>query len=114
MVHCSDLSACLPARETVPRARAGPGFCPSLWASQVTLVVQNLPASAGDVKDVGLIPGSGRSLGGGHGNPLQYSCLESPMGRGAWWAMAHRVTKSQTRLSDGARTWLLHSVQALL
>ena len=45
------------------------------------LVVQNLPASAGDIKDVGLIPGSGRSLGGGHGNPLQYSCLENPHGQ---------------------------------
>ena len=48
-------------------------------ASQVALVVKNLPASAGDLRDMGLIPGSGRSPGGGHGNPLQYSCLESPM-----------------------------------
>ena len=69
-----------------------------LRASQVALVVKNLPANAGDVRDVGLIPGSGRSPGGGHGNPLQYSCLENPMDREAWWATVHRVTKSWTRL----------------
>ena len=50
--------------------------------------------------DAGLIPGSGRSPGGGHGNPLQYPCLENPMDRGDWWATVHGVTKSQTRLSD--------------
>ena len=49
---------------------------------------------------MGLIPGLGRSPGGGNGNPLQYSCLENPMDRGAWWATIHRVTKSRTRLSD--------------
>ena len=54
------------------------------WASQVTLVVKKPPASAEDVRDVGSIPGSGRSPGGEHGNPLQYSCLENPMDRGAW------------------------------
>ena len=69
-----------------------------LRASQVALVVKNLPANAGDVRDAGLIPGSGRSPGGGHGNPLQYSCLENPMDREAWWATVHRVTKSWTRL----------------
>ena len=47
-------------------------------------VVKNLPANAGDARDASLIPGSGRSLGGGNGNPLQYSCLENPMDRGAW------------------------------
>ena len=52
--------------------------------SQVALVIKNLPASAGDIRDAGLIPGLGRSLGGGHGNPLQYSCLENPMYGGAW------------------------------
>ena len=46
--------------------------------------------------DLGLIPGSGRSLGAGHDNPLQYSCLENPMDRGIWWATVHGVTKSQT------------------
>ena len=48
-----------------------------------------------DIRDAGSIPGSGRSPGGGHGNPLQYSCLENPMDRGAWWARVHRVTQSQ-------------------
>ena len=63
-------------------------------ASQVALVVKNLPANAGDIRDVGSISGSGRSPGGGHGNPLQYSCLENPMDRGAWQATVHRVIKS--------------------
>ena len=60
----------------------------------------NLPASAGDLRGVGSIPGLGRSPGGGHGNPLQYSCLENPMDRGAWWAIVHRVAKSQTQLKQ--------------
>ena len=60
----------------------------------MVLVVKNLPANAGDTGDAGLIPGSGRYPGGGHGNPLQYSCLENPMDRGAWWATVHRVEKS--------------------
>ena len=61
-------------------------------------MVKNPPANAGDVRDVGLIPGLGRSpgLGGQHGDPLQHSCLESPVDRGAWWATVHRVAKSQT------------------
>ena len=67
-------------------------------ASQVALVVKNLPANAGNVRDTGSIPGSGRSLGGGHGNPLQYSCQQNHMDRGAWWATVHSVTKSQTWL----------------
>ena len=54
--------------------------------------------SACTVGDLGSIPESGRSPGGGHGNPLQYSCLENPMDRGAWWATVHVVTKSQTEL----------------
>ena len=53
-------------------------------------VVKSLPASAGDERDVGLIPGWGRYPGGGNGNPLQYSCRENPMDRGAWWAAVHR------------------------
>ena len=56
------------------------------WASQVALVVKNLDTNTGDIRDTGVIPGSGRSPGEGHGNPLQYSCLESPMDRGAWQA----------------------------
>ena len=66
--------------------------------SQVVLVVKNPPASAGDAGDLDLIPGSRRSPRGEHGNPLQYSCLENPMDRGARWATVHRVTKSQIRL----------------
>jgi len=61
-------------------------------------VVKNPPASAGDISKTDSIPGSGRSPGGGHGNPLQYSCLEHPLDRGAWQAMVHSVTKSQTQL----------------
>ena len=64
----------------------------------MVLVVKKLPAHAGDAGDVGSIPGLGKSPGGGHGNPLQYSCLENPLDRGAWWATVCRVTKSQTRL----------------
>ena len=64
----------------------------------MVLVVKNLPASAGDVRDRGSIPGSGRSFKGGHSNPLQYSCLENPTDRGTWWATVHRVAKSWTRL----------------
>ena len=58
----------------------------------------NPPASAVDIRDVSLIPRSGRSPGGGHGNPLQYSCLENPMDRGAWRAIVHGVAKSWTQL----------------
>ena len=68
-------------------------------ASQVVLVVKNPPASAGDRRDVGSIPGSGGSPGGGHGIPLQYSCLENPMDRGAWQATVHSVAESQTWLN---------------
>ena len=63
--------------------------------SQVALVAKNPPASAGDIRDTGSIHGSGRSPGGRHGNPLQYSCLENPMDRGGWQARVHRVAKSQ-------------------
>ena len=59
-------------------------------------MVKNLPANAGDIRDVDSIPGSGRSPGGGHGNPLQYSCLDNPMNREAWQATVHEVAKSQT------------------
>ena len=61
-------------------------------------VVKNLPASARDAGDMGSIPGSGRSPGGGNGNPLQYSCLENPTDRGAWLATVHEVAKSWTKL----------------
>ena len=63
------------------------------WASQVVPVVKNPAASAGDP---GSIPGSGRLPGEGHGNPLQHSCLENPMDRGAWWATVQGIAKSRT------------------
>ena len=68
-------------------------------------VVKNPLTNAGDA---GSIPGSGRSPGGEHGNPLQYSCLKNPMDRGAWWATPHRVTKSWTRLSKFTFIQSLH------
>ena len=67
-----------------------------MGASQAALVVKNLTANTGHIKEEGSIPGLGRFPGGGHGNPLQYSCLENPMVRGAWWATVHGVAKSQT------------------
>ena len=62
-------------------------------ASQVAPVVKNPPANAGDIRNKNSIPRLGRSLGGGLGQPLQYCCLENPMGRGAWWATVHTVAK---------------------
>ena len=74
-----------------------------LWfdkqASLVVLVVKNSPANGGDVKDMGLILGSGRAPGGEHGNPLQYSCLENPMDRGAWWTMVHSI-KNESDMTE--------------
>ena len=61
-------------------------------------MVKNFPANEGDVRDVGSIPGSERSPGEGHGNPLYYSCLENPMDRGAWWATVDRAVQSWTQL----------------
>ena len=66
-------------------------------ASQVALAVMNLPAKAGDPV---LVPGLGRSPGGGNGNPPQYSCLGNPTDRETWWATLHGITKSQTQLSN--------------
>ena len=71
-----------------------------VWASQVALVVKNPPANAGDARDVSSVPGLGRSSGVGSGNPLQYSCLENSMDRGAWQATVHAVANSQTCLSN--------------
>ena len=83
------------------------GNCPQLvtdgfqlGASQVKLVVKNPAANAGGIRDADSAPGSGRFPGRGHGNPLQHSCLENPMGRGAWWATLHRVSKSRTWLKQ--------------
>ena len=64
-------------------------------ASQVALEVKNLPARAEEVRDMGSVPGSGRSSGGGHNNPLQYPCLENPMDRGAWQATVPSIAQSQ-------------------
>ena len=64
------------------------------------VVLKNPPANAGYLRDASSIPGSGRSPGEGNGNPLQYSCLENPMDRGAWWATVHGVAKSRTRLKQ--------------
>ena len=63
-------------------------------------MVKNLPTKAGDIRESVSIPGSGRSPGGGHGNPLQYPCLENPMDRGVWRATGHGVSQSQTRLKQ--------------
>ena len=65
----------------------------------MVLAVENLPADAGDIREAASASGLGRSAGEGQGNPLQYSCLENPMDRGALWAMVHRAAKSWTRLN---------------
>ena len=75
-------------------------FHRELGACQVVLVVKNPLASAEDIRNMGSIPGSGRSPGAGHGNPLQYSCPKNPMDRGAWQATVHGVTKSRTHLNQ--------------
>ena len=80
-----------------------PSVCLSIYHLSICLpdftagsAVKNLPANAGDARDPGSIPGSGRSPGGGNGNPLQYPCLENPMDGGAWWATIYWVTESNT------------------
>ena len=90
--------------DTHPGHAPRTGHCFFPRASQVALVVKNLPANAGDARDVGSIPELRRSPGVGNGNPLQYSCLENAMDSGAWQARVHGVTKSWTQLSDGAHT----------
>ena len=74
------------------------------WGSPGVSVVKNLPTNAGDSGEASSIPGLGRSPGGGNGNPLQYSCLENPRDRGAWWATVHGVRKSQKWLSMHAES----------
>ena len=85
-------------------------------ASHVALVVKNPLANAGDIRVAGSIPGSWRSPGGEHGNPLQYSCLENPRDREGRWAIAHRVAKSQHDWSNLARTHKINKLsrEALL
>ena len=85
----------------------------------MVLVVKNPPANAGDVRDTGLIPGLGRSPGGGQSNPLQYFCLENPMDKGSWWNAVHRVTKSWTQLKQLSiqhshkQCWILEDLPTL-
>ena len=74
-------------------------------------MVKNLPANAGDTRNVGSIPGSGRSPGGENGYPLQYSCLGNLMDRGVWWVAVHEVAKSWTRLSDFPFTFHFHALE---
>ena len=81
----------------IPRGSPNPLMFMCLGASQVVLVVKNPPANAGDIGDMGLMPGAGRSPEGEHGNPLQYPCLENPMNRGAWWALVHMIPKGWTQ-----------------
>ena len=114
---CWSMSGiCLTQITEGTRARPGSGHCDSNCICSLTTstwwkgfpsgsVVKNPPANTGASGDVGLIPGSERSLGGGNGNPLQYSCWDNPMDRGAWWSTVHGVSKSQTGLSMHAHTW---------
>ena len=86
-----------------PGILRGPRICSlyvATWVSQVVEVVRNPPVNAEDARDRGSISGSERSSGGGHGTPLQYPCLENSMGRGAWQATVHVVTKSRTQVSS--------------
>ena len=87
----------------------------------MVLAVKNWPANAGDIRDVGSISGPGRSPGGGHGNPLQYSCLKTPMDRGAWWATDHGAAEldmpeqlsANTRVMLGQQDFLKFSFFAI-
>ena len=72
-------------------------------------MIKNLPANAGDLRDVDSVPRSGRSLAGGHGYQLQYSCLQNPMHRGTWWITIHRVAKGQTQLKWFSTHTLTHA-----
>ena len=85
-----------------------------IWASQVVLVVKNLPANAGGIREVGLIPGSGRFPEGGHENPLQCSCPGNPVDRGAWPAIVHRVKRAGHDWSDLACVQYGNSIFSVL
>ena len=98
----------IPLKELLEQGRAVLQY--AYWleahgASQVAQWMKNPPAVQETSEMVGSITESGRSPGGGHGNPLQYSCLENPMDRGTWWATVHEVSQSWTRLSMHTRTW---------
>ena len=90
MEGLKDISAHLPLVRTF--------ILPYLKSSQVVLVVKSRLSLQENIRDVGLIPALGRSTGDGHGNPVQYSCLENPMDRGVWQAAVHRAIKSWTLL----------------
>ena len=92
-LHLVTVRMCMKATILVSSVK-----CPTMFAFQVALLVKNLPANAVNIRDSGLISGLRRSPRGGHGDPLQCSCLENPLDRGAWWATAHWVTHSQIRL----------------
>ena len=77
-------------------------------------MIKNPPANARDIRDVGSIPALGRSPGGEHGNPPQYSCLENPTDRGAWWATVYRVAKSQMQLKQLSTHYLLYRISVHL
>ena len=94
-------AVCLVFFSLLPGGKLGPAIAlGATWDSQVALVVKNPPASAGDVRDMGSVPGLGRSPGGGNGNPLQSSCLENPMDRGTCGATVHGVAKGWTELKQ--------------
>ena len=80
----------------------------------MALVVKNPPANTGDIRDVGSIPGSERSPGGGNGNPLQYSCLENPMDREAWQATVHRVVKGRADTTEATWNAHMHTIHTTL
>ena len=84
-----------------------------MWASPLAQTEKNPPANAGDLREMGSIPGLGRSHGEGNGNPLQYSCLKNSMDRGLWQATVHGVAKSQTQLNTHTHTHT-HTLIALL
>ena len=105
---------CFPPLPPFPSPVPPPSLSPDLgssWVSQVAQVVKNPPANAGDTREAGSIPGSGRSPGEGNGNPFQYSCLENSMDRGAWWATysprGHRESDTTEWLSMHATGFLL-------
>ena len=107
-------SSLVPAIDSQKETKTDPPR--TVWGFPGGSVVQNLPTSAGNSGDTGLIPGSGRSPGGGNENPLQYSCQEkNPMDRGAWWATVYGAAKTQiclsNKLHDNCLGCLLHISQ---
>ena len=102
LVLCGDLNG----KEIQKRVN----ICIHIANSQVMLVVKNPPANAGDTRNMGQIPGSRRFPGGGNGNPLQYSCLENSMGRGAWWSEVHGAMNEQ--LNTYKHTHTKHTVNS--